>query len=232
MEKTSRSIAKGALGEFNSSMQILFDNQINPLITDIDFVLSKNIRELDQSMKERISQTEFVIIKSIKAFEGATEKTIIGIRDKIIREAANEIREIEQQVFDDIMIVFEQAMDLIDAVDCTQDKWLEDIDWLMSFGDKFLWRLDDCFTDLGIKKFPERFEYRTWYQIHSCKVIKTLDENTPIERILSVYHDLSGRAKRTACIQRSTGDEMNEYFVRQWKSYQFRYRIWNNIQNQ
>jgi hypothetical protein len=86
--------------------------------------------------------------------------------------------------------------------------------------------VEDCYKKAGVDlnniESIEGFEYLTIYEIKKCKVLSTLNLNTPVKRIASVYWDLYMFAQRIACFQENT-----EHFVLDLLEFKYEYEFWN-----
>ncbi len=83
-----------------------------------------------------------------------------------------------------------------------------------------------CYEQLGISaESLEGFEYSTIYDIKKCKVLSTLNPQTPLRRVMNVYWDLHIFAKRVACIQQNPN-----HFMWDWLMFEQLYDFWSVYQ--
>lgn len=125
--------------------------------------------------------------------------------------------------------IFDRGELLVEKVDCTAEKQLLDIAYIGNpakdgvadtsvpdFIIRLLRKTPKCLSMAGPPEDykPQRWEYTRVYEIAKCEALSSIDEHTPVDRIVGVYIDLKAFLERIRCIVREPDE--GTWFVREW----------------
>lgn len=123
----------------------------------------------------------------------------------ILVTVKSDLSDLQKGFRDEVTYIFDRGELLVEKVDCTAEKQLLDIAYIGNpakdgvadtsvpdFIIRLLKKTPKCLSMAGPPEDykPQRWEYPRVYEIAKCEALSSVDEHTPVDRIVGVYIDL------------------------------------------
>ena len=214
---------------FLESMDVLFDQKIKPMIFQIQSMVDRAMGQMGELIEKTIKSTEDFINNVInnaanKAIE-FVDFSIEQIKTKIIDNAFEQVRELENKVMGDIMIILNKVDETILKISCSlqavevrvREFLYKNLPSIPNPWDPCRIKVDAQFPGHNIIwKFLSSFESNELYELKKCFILNPLTEKTPVQSILMAYRDVEFLAAGMRCYSISVGSMENQkYFIRE-----------------
>jgi len=210
-------------------MNVLFDQKIKPLIYQIQSMVDRAMGQVDELIQKTIETTKNAINDVVnnaakKAME-LVDFTVEQIKTKIIDNAFEQMRELENKVMGDIMIILNKVDELILKISCSvqavegriREFLYKNLPSIPNPWNSCRIKVDEQFPGHNIRyKFLSNFESNELYELKKCYIVDSLTETSPVQSILMAYRDVEFLAAGMRCYSISVGSMENQkYYIKE-----------------
>lgn len=228
-DRASSKLIDHAKAAFRESMDYLFDNKIIPLINQLeataDRVMDHAKDDINQIIENFKIEIEELVDHAAKVAEEFVDHTVEEIQNKIIDETFDRVGEFEEKLFQDFTTILNRIDAILKEVSCYAQAIVSRVtDEIKKMLPSIINPFEGCRIELS-KLFPNdymrvkslgSFSPNQLYEYRKCRLVKYLNENTPIKAVEMAYRDLELLAGDMRCLSVSLGAVNNEkYFIRE-----------------
>lgn len=214
---------------FLDSMDVLFDEKIKPMIYQIQSMVDRAMGQMDDLIQKTIQTTKDAINDVVnnaakKAME-FVDFTVDQIKTKIIDNAFDQLRNFENKLMGDIMIILNKVDEIILKISCSiqavevrvREFLYKNLPSIPNPFDSCRIKVDAQFPGHSIRwKLLSSFESNELYELKKCYIVNPLTETTPVQSILMAYRDVEFLAAGMRCYSISVGSlENQKYYIRE-----------------
>jgi len=214
---------------FLESMDVVFDQKIKPMIYQLQSMVDRAMGQMDDLIQKAIESTKNaindVVNNAAKKAMDFIEFSVDQIKTKIIDNAFEQIRELENKVMGDIMIILNKVDEIILKISCSlqavevrvREFLYKNLPSIPNPFDSCRIKVDQQFPGHNIRwKFLSSFESNELYELKKCYIIDPLTETTPVQSILMAYRDVEFLAAGMRCYSISVGSMENQkYYIKE-----------------
>ncbi|MDM8561231.1 hypothetical protein [Candidatus Parabeggiatoa sp. HSG14] len=206
--------------------QDISQQTIAKIKTDIFAYASGKFDKLSKETQQKI-KTDIIQYAS-NSFNRVTHKAASKFKADIIDATSLQLQKLQKKLQQDSNDFFLQTKALAHLIDCTQKKWLGDIDFLFNRMTNNPANLNQtvlkaCYQTLSLEKTPESFEYTTWYNLDKCYHLKLLTSKTRV----ATYANLQKQAAKMIC-HSSDMPDMPSNYLWDWVEFNHHHQFWLN----
>lgn len=212
---------------FRESMDYLFDNKLLPLINQLeataDRVVDHAKDDINLVVENFKKEMEESVENSAKIAQSLIDHTIEEIKEKIIDETFDKVKDLEEKLFQDITSILNQIDSILKEVSCYAQaivtRVTEEIKKVLP---RFINPFESCRIELA-NLFPNdymrvkplsNFSPNQLYEYRKCRLIFYLKDDSPIKAVEIAYRDLELLAGDMRCLSVSLGAIFNEkYYI-------------------
>jgi hypothetical protein len=193
IQSKSESLFGPARDAFIQAMNVLFDQKLNPFLSNVNTDLAARIGQVGDRADKIVAETTTGVLDVIDAAGNLSEKTT-GDVQKVILLSFNQADTLENKINSDVSA-------LVEDVDCKVNGTFEGlIDWFRQLV-TIPHPTDACYTILGYRfSVPDSIDTINWYRITKCEWTKDLNNSQTVEDVKYNYARLSVLSRRMKCI--------------------------------
>jgi hypothetical protein len=240
--RASKGLIDNAKNAFRESMDYLFDNKLLPLINQLeaaaDRVMDHAKDDINEVVENFKKQMEELVDHAAKTAQNLIDHTVEEIQKKIIDEAFDKLKDLEEKLFQDVTTILNKIDAILKEVSCYAQAIISRVtEEIKKVLPSIINPFDQCRIELT-KLFPHEsmrfksisgFSPNQLYEYRKCRLIFFLNENTPIKAVQMAYRDLELLAGDMRCLSVSLGAIYNEkYFIREMGDADFILRTLDN----
>lgn len=225
--RAASGLVDNAKRAFRESMDYLFDNKLLPLINQLeataDRVVDHAKDDINLVVENFKKEMEELVENSAKIAQNLIDHTIEEIKEKIIDETFDKIKNFEEKLFQDITTILNQIDSILKEVSCFAQaivtRVTEEIKKVLP---RFINPFESCRIELQ-NLFPNdymrvkplsNFSPNQLYEYRKCRLIFYLKDDSPIKAVEMAYRDLELLAGDMRCLSVSLGAVFNEkYYI-------------------
>jgi hypothetical protein len=215
--KISEGLSEPARIEFEKGINNVFDENIYPLLKQIDTVSHDRISQIGDVTNDVLDNA---IGKAVNGMDKLFDDFAVivqtfspgEIQQKIILSTSAEISKISTQFFDQVNIILDRVDIFVDKLDCKAEGFSTAIkNDLTKIVNSFLpgnfLKQASCRKKLGISLLKPDFQLTNseFYLLTRCLIEKQMsnNKNINIKQVAGYYFDIKGIANRMRCVERN-----------------------------
>lgn len=218
VKSKGNAMAQGVVEVFEPAMARLINDQVRPLLEDIDVMIRNNMKESVEVAFSRIDET---ITKALTEAESGIKNVVLFAVDT----AGKELDAQRKQLVADVN-------NIIDVIDCSAVGHRVAIENFISTQFKIFrwpWSRTQCQSELDLSNDRSKYSNSQLYREAICEYSRRLTPNTDVNTILFLYGDMQGIAARFQCLERRAPAAAENY-TRDWISFGRSHAVWKATQ--
>ena len=235
----SEGLAEPVRVEFEKGVNNVFDNNIYPLLKQIDTLSHDRISQVGEVtndvLDKAIGKAVNGMDKLIDDFSVIAQTFSPGeIQQKIILSASTELNKITNQFFNQVNAILDRVDIFVDKLDCKAEGFStalknDLIRIANSLSPLNLIKQASCRKELGISllKFDFQLTNSEYYLLARCFIENHITKDTTVRQILGYYADMQGAAKRMRCVERGSTNA-SYFYTKEYIELGEYFNIWKN----
>ena len=223
VDKSMSKVIDRAKEAFRESCDYLFDQKIKPMIDQIEAAAERTMDHVKEDIDEMVdhvtNKIEEVIDIAAKTATEFVDHTIEEIKDKVIDNTFDHLKELENNIFEDITRVLNKVDEMLRDLSCYAQSVISRIEndikrVLPSLVNPFEYcrkKLNEDYP--GIRwKFTSSLTHEELYMYRKCLLIKNLTPESKTTTIAAAYREIELLAGDMRCLSVALSSISNEKF--------------------